>query len=247
MSQQKILVESRSIVVPGDVIAEGDFRLNWSPYFLKVGEKFISTVVGMVNVKENSFEVIPLEGSFYYPKVGDIVIALVKDIEPYGWTTDIKAPYSAYLPASSLLGRPVNSGEEIRKFMDVGDYVIAKVEEFDRTTDPILSVKGGKELGRINSGIVVDFMPNKVARIIGKGRNMIETLSTETGCNIFVAQNGRLLAKCPSKASEELLIFAIRTIEAESHIKGLTDKIKQLIREKAGGMSASNAETKVNS
>ncbi len=247
MSQSRILVQPRTIVVPGDVIAEGDLKLTWSPYYLRVGDKFISTVVGMVNVKENYFEVIPLEGSFYYPKVGDIVIGLVKDIEPYGWTIDIKAPYSAYLPASSLLGRPVNAGEEVRKFMDVGDYVIAKVEDFDRTTDPILSLKGGKELGRINSGIVVDFMPNKVARIIGKGRNMLETLSSETGCSIYVAQNGRLLANCPSRTSEELLIFAIRTIEAESHIKGLTDKIKQLIREKAGGMSASNAETKVNS
>ncbi|MCY0849195.1 exosome complex RNA-binding protein Rrp4 [Sulfuracidifex metallicus DSM 6482 = JCM 9184] len=242
-----MIVQPRAIVAPGDIIAEGEIKVGWSPYFLRVGDKYISTVVGMVNVKDSSFEVIPLEGSFYYPKVGDTVIALIKDIEPYGWSTDIKAPYSAYLPASSLLGRPVNSGEEIRKFMDIGDYVVAKVEAFDRTTDPILSLKGGKDLGRINSGIVIDFMPIKVARIIGKGRNMIETLSTETGCNIFVAQNGRLLANCPSKASEELLIFAIRKIEEESHIKGLTDKIKQLIREKAGGISASNAETKVNS
>lgn len=244
MSQSKFLLQPRSIVAPGDLIAEGEFQIPWSPYILKVGNKYYSTVVGLFDVKDSQFEVVPLEGSFYYPKVGDIVIGLIDDVEIYGWIVDIKAPYHAYLPALNLLGRPVNPGEDLRRYLDVGDYIIAKIENFDRTIDPILSVKG-KDLGRINSGTVIDIMPVKVPRVIGKNKSMYETLTSESGCSMLVANNGRIWANCPSRLSEEVLIEAIRKIESESHIKGLTDRIKKFIKEKLGEKNVSDTETKI--
>ncbi|MEM0122742.1 MAG: RNA-binding protein, partial [Saccharolobus sp.] len=53
-------------------------------------------------------------------------------------------------------------------------------------------------------------------------------------------------ANCSSRFSEELLTEAIRKIESESHIKGLTDRIKKFIEEKLGEKNASNSETKTN-
>ncbi|AKA75085.1 RNA-binding protein [Saccharolobus solfataricus] len=247
MSQsQKIVLQPRSIVVPGELLAEGEFQIPWSPYILKINSKYYSTVVGLFDVKDTQFEVIPLEGSFYYPKINDIVIGLVEDVEIYGWVVDIKAPYKAYLPASNLLGRSINVGEDLRRYLDVGDYVIARIENFDRSIDPVLSVKG-KDLGRVSNGIVIDIMPVKVPRVIGKNKSMYETLTSKSGCSIFVANNGRIWATCPSRFSEEILIEAIRKIENESHIKGLTDRIKQFIEEKLGERNASSGETKTNS
>ncbi|ARM77115.1 exosome complex RNA-binding protein Rrp4 [Acidianus manzaensis] len=240
-NNSKMYYQSRAIVTPGDILAEGNFQIAWSPYIYKQNNKYFSSVIGIFEPKGNVFEVIPLEGSKYFPKIGDTVIGLVEDIELYGWTVDIKAPYSAYLPASTLLGRPANPGEDLRKYIDVGDYVMAKVENFDRTTSPTLSVKG-KGLGRLNGGNIIDIMPVKVPRVIGKGRSMLEVLTTETGCEIIVSQNGRIWANCPSKDMEDILFFSIRTIERESHIKGLTDRIKNLINEKKGELNATNSK-----
>ncbi|QKQ99907.1 RNA-binding protein [Metallosphaera tengchongensis] len=237
----KIYLQDKTVVVPGDLIAEGSFQIPWSPYIIKQDNKYYASVIGILDVKDSFFEVIPLEGSYYYPRIGDTVIALVEDIELYGWRTDIKAPYSAYLPASSLLGRPANVGEDLRRYIDIGDYVIAKVDSFDRTSDPQISVKG-KGLGRVTSGTVVDILPVKVPRVIGKGKSMLETLTTETGCDVLVGQNGRVWANCPSKEKEEVLLIAIRTIEKESHTKGLTDRIKKLIKESLGDKSVTSSE-----
>ncbi|EZQ03876.1 MULTISPECIES: exosome complex RNA-binding protein Rrp4 [Acidianus] len=240
-NNKKLYYQERTIVSPGDLIAEGAFQIPWSPYIYKIENKYYSSVVGIFEPKENRFEVIPLKGSFYYPKIGDTVIGLVEDIETYGWIVDIKAPYSAYLPGSSLLGRSVNIGEDIRKYIDVGDYVIAKVENFDRTIDPILSVKG-KGLGRIIHGNIIDIMPVKIPRVIGKNKSMMEVLTTETGCEMLVAQNGRVWANCPSKEMEDILIFSIDKIEHESHIKGLTDRIKNFIQEKKGELGVTESK-----
>ncbi|QIW23307.1 RNA-binding protein [Sulfolobus sp. S-194] len=233
MSNSKIYFEDRSIVTPGDLIAEGDFQIPWSPYYYKIGNKYYSSITGLIEVKENLFEIVPLEGHRYIPKVGDTVIGLIEDIEIYGWVLDIKSPYSAYLPASSFLGRPVSPGEDLRRYLNLGDYVIAKIETYDRTINPILSIKG-KGLGRVSSGIVIDIPPVKVPRVIGKNRSMLDTLTSETGCEILVAQNGRILANCATKMIEEVLVGAIQIIEKESHIKGLTEKIRKFLREKLG-------------
>lgn len=240
-NNSKIYYQTRSIVLPGDVLAEGNFQIAWSPYTFKQNNKYYSSVIGLFEPKGNVFEVIPLEGSKYFPRIGDTVIGLVEDIELYGWIVDIKSPYSAYLPAMSLLGRPVNVGEDLRRYIDVGDYVIAKVEVFDRTTNPILSVKG-KGMGRVTSGNIIDIMPVKVPRVIGKGKSMLEVLTSETGCEILVGQNGRIWANCPSKDMEDILFFAIKVIERESHIKGLTDRIRNLIKEKKGELNVANSK-----
>ncbi len=242
MHQPKIYVSDRQIVAPGDLLAEGELEIPWSPYIYKEKNKYYSTVTGFAEVKDGSLTVIPLKGSRYYPKIGDTVLGVVEDVELYGWSVDIKAPYSAYLPASSLLNRPVSPGEDLRRYLDVGDYVVAKVEVFDRTTNPILTVKG-KDLGKVIEGSVISVHPVKIPRIIGKNRSMINAMSSLTGCSIDAYPNGMVLVKCPTKALEDLIKEAIRIIEAESHTKGLTEKVTNFISSKLGGGNVGGTTT----
>ncbi|BBD71879.1 RNA-binding protein [Sulfodiicoccus acidiphilus] len=200
-------------------------------------------MIGLLEQRENQLVVLPLEG-VYYPRVGDLVIGLVEDVELYGWNVDIVSPYIAYLQGSSVLGRPVNSGEDLRRYLNVGDYVMAKVESFDRSSNPILTVKG-KGLGRISKGTVVDVSPVRTPRLIGRNRSMVETLSSETGCEVVVGQNGRVWMNCSSKETEDLLVEMIYLIEREPYTKGLTEKVKSLIRDRLG-VNVAGPEAKAN-
>ena len=60
---------------------------------------------------------------------------------------------------------------------------------------------------------------------------MVNTLKHETGCHITIAQNGRILVSGRTPDAEALCIHAIRTVEANAHMRGLTDKISQLLKE----------------
>ena len=227
----KIYVNSRDLVTPGDILAEGNVEVLNYPYVIKEGNYVVSTVVGLVDIQNNNkVGVIPLEG-FYYPKEGDMVIGIVEEIGVTHWEVNIRAPYKGVLTASDFLGRPFNPAQEdLSKYLNVGDVIIAKIESFDRTRDPLLTVKG-KDLGKVTEGTIIEVDPSRVPRIIGKKKSMLNVLTSETGCNVVVAQNGRVLIKCPSEELEAILILAIKKIEREAHTSGLTERIREFILE----------------
>lgn len=227
----KIYVNSRDLVTPGDILAEGNVEALNYPYVIKEGNYVVSTVVGLVDIQNNNkVGVIPLEG-FYYPKEGDMVIGIVEEIGVTHWEVNIRAPYKGVLTASDFLGRPFNPAQEdLSKYLNVGDVIIAKIESFDRTRDPLLTVKG-KDLGKVTEGTIIEVDPSRVPRIIGKKKSMLNVLTSETGCNVVVAQNGRVLIKCPSEELEAILILAIKKIEREAHTSGLTERIREFILE----------------
>ena len=226
-----VLVKHREIVVPGQVIAEGDdVKAAHSPSVFRAGSKIYSTVVGLADVQNNTVNVIPLEGT-YFPKVGDLVIGMVEDVGLTTWILDIRAPYKAVLHANEYLNRPFNPlKDNLRKILEVGDYVIAKILSFDRGKDPTLTTKG-RGLGRITSGRVVEVVPSRVPRIIGRKGSMISMLKEETGCTIVVGLNGRIWVRGPSNDMEEIAVLAIKKIERETHTSGLTDRVREFILE----------------
>ena len=62
---------------------------------------------------------------------------------------------------------------------------------------------------------------------------MIGMVKTATNCRVTVGQNGVVwLAGTPKE--EILAVKAIRSIEAQSHISGLTDKIKTYLEKETG-------------
>ncbi len=227
----KIYVKPRDIVAPGDLIAEGNVQItpNSMPYVNIVNGKVYAAVIGMVDIpKNNTINLIPLE-SVYVPKPGDVVIGLVTDFALSHWEVDINSPYKGILTAAEVLGRPFNPAQDdLSKYLNIGDYIIAKVEVFDRSRDPFLTIKG-PNLGRITEGRVIEIKPSRVPRAIGKKGSMLNVLKSDTGCDIVIGMNGRIWFKCPNKDLEDVLTLALKLIERESHLSGLTEKVKVLI------------------
>lgn len=227
--EYKVYVENRQLVIPGEVLAEGDIEVT-SPFIYRLGNKWYSSIIGLVDVQDNKLNIIPLEG-YYFPKVGDLVIGLVIDIGITNWIVDIRAPYKALMNASDVLNRQFNPiQDDLRRYFDVGDYVLAKIALFDRVHNPVLTLKD-KGLGKIVSGKIVEIAPSRVPRVIGKRRSMLNMLIEETGCDIVVAQNGRIWINCKDEQLEDILILALKKIELEAHTTGLTDRVRSFIRE----------------
>jgi len=224
-----IFFNRRELVVPGDLLAEGDYELGDNVY--KDGNRFYATRVGLFELKDNKITVIALN-AFYVPKVGDVVIGDVVDMSVSSWAVDIRAPRLAILRAVDALGRPFKPDrEELAKFLSVGDTVIAKVKAYDRTMNPILTLNE-PGLGKVTRGRLVRITPSKVPRLIGKKGSMISMLKRETGCQIIIGMNGVVLVKGKTPEDEELVVEAIKKIERESHVEGLTDRVTRMIRER---------------
>jgi len=69
-------------------------------------------------------------------------------------------------------------------------------------------------------------------------------IKQETGCHILLGLNGVILITGKSLEDERLAMMAIRKIEEESHTRGLTDRITQMIREEQGKKEEKNNESK---
>ncbi len=220
--------ERRQVVVPGDLLAEGNYR-NGNGTFKELGKIFAS-VIGLAVVKGNVIHVVPLEG-VYIPKAGDEVIGKIVDVSLTTWQVDIKSPYFGVLHASNAVDLPFNPlRTNIRRYFDLGDTIFAEVISFDRTRDPVLTTKG-KGLGKLRGGKLVEVFPTKIPRLIGRKGSMISMIKRETGCKVVVGQNGMIWISGRTSEDEELVVSAIRKIEREAHTSGLTDRIRELIKE----------------
>jgi len=227
--------ERRQLVVPGDLLAEGDYTAGENTF--KLDNKIYASRVGLVEYEDKKVNVVALR-AFYIPRVGDTVIGTVVEVGFNGWVVDINAPYQALLRASDVLNRPFKpQKDDLTQVLDVGDLVVAKIASYDRTHNPRLSVDE-PGLGKITRGQIVKITPTKVPRVIGKKGSMISMIKQETGCHIILGQNGVILVTGKNLEDEELAIMALRKIEEEAHTTGLTDRILQMIRrekEKKGG------------
>lgn len=230
-----ILLEKRQLVVPGDLIAEGDYIAGDNTY--KEKDKIYASRVGIVEYETKKVDVVALR-SFYVPRMGDVVIGTITEVGFNGWMVDINSPYPALLRASDVLSRPFKpQKDDLPQVLDAGDLVVAKVVSYDRTHDPQLTV-AEPGLGKITRGQILKVTPTKVPRIIGRKGSMISMIKQETGCNIILGVNGVVLITGKNLEDEQLAMMAILKIEAESHTTGLTDRITQMLRQektKKGG------------
>jgi exosome complex component RRP4 len=218
--------EPRQLVVPGTLLAEGKYEAGFNVYH--DGEKLYASMVGLADMRNDMISVIPLRGC-YIPQPGDIVIGKVIECIPTAWMLDIRSPYQGMLFASEYLSKPLNPiREEARKYLDVGEMVIATVIAFDRTRNPSLSTKD-HGLGKIQRGTVIDVDFTRVPRIIGKKGSMISMLKKESNTQIFVGQNGRVWISGKTRDEEAMVAAVIRKIEAEAHTNGLTDRVREFL------------------
>jgi len=232
-----LYVQQRDIVLPGDLLAEGKIEAN-SVYIYREGNKYYSSIVGIVEVKEDKITLIPIEHA-YIPKPNDLVVGLITDVGPTYWSVDINSPYEGQLPVGETLLRQTQATvDTLRKFLSIGDHVVLKVLSFDRLRDPVLSMRG-KGLGKITDGKVIELSSRIANALLYKRRSLVEAVAKETETNIFIGNNARVWIVGKDSINEDLAVLALKKIEA-SDLSISTLELVELIRkekEKRGGIN----------
>ncbi|MFQ6053636.1 MAG: exosome complex RNA-binding protein Rrp4 [Candidatus Bathyarchaeia archaeon] len=218
--------QTRDLVIPGDVLYEGRIRTGDNTYRRK--GKVCATRVGLVEYGRDIVSVIALEAG-YHPLIGDLVVGKVIDIDLGIWIVDIDAPTAALLHVPDAIDAPFRAEIEMPKIFDVGDTVVAKVVDLDRRRTPILSTLG-RGLGKVEEGFTIRLTPSKIPRLIGKKGSMVNMILKETGCNIVIGQNGRILIQGRDREQERIVVNVIEKIEREAHTTGLTNRIQEYIK-----------------
>jgi len=221
----KINVKDKDIVVPGEVLAIGmDSFPGIGTY--REGENIISALLGLVQLDGRTIKLIPLSGR-YIPKKYDTIICKIADVNFSGWRLDTNSPYSAMLSMKEATSQFINRGADLTKFYDIGDYVTCKIVNV--TSQKLVDVTmKGIGLQKLKGGRIINVASQKVPRIVGKQGSMVSMIKDATKCNIMVGQNGQIWID-GSPEGELLAVNSIRKIEQESHLSGLTDRIKEFL------------------
>jgi len=226
----QIVVENKSIVIPGEELASGmEFLPSYGTY--RDRDKIVASRLGLVSIDGKIIRIIPLTGK-YNPKRGDVIIGKVEDVSYSGWRIDTNCAYPAMLSVKDATSEFVGRGADLTQFFDVDDYLVAKI--INVTSQKLIDLTmRGPGLRKLTGGRVVEVNTNKVPRIIGKQGSMVHMIKEATGCKIIVGQNG-LLWILGEPRGELIAIDAIRKIEQESHMSGLTERIKEFLEKSTG-------------
>ena len=219
----------RKYVIPGDVVTTGPFRPEQN--VILEGNKIISTSIGISEIYDDSVKVIPLTGK-YIPKINDLVIGKVISHTSLSWELDINSCYVGFLPAQDVFGRDFSAhADELTSKLKSGDLVAARIANFDRTRDPLVTISD-RDLGKIDSGALVSISPSKVPRLIGKRGTMIQTIEMATNAAITIGQNGWIVVSCESPEGLLKAKKAIEMVDKKAHVANLTDQVKEMLDSK---------------
>ena len=225
-----LLVKTRAIVVPGEELASGmEFIPGFGTY--RDGELIVAFRLGLLEIEGKVLRIIPLTGK-YAPRRGDVIIGRIEDVSYSGWRVDTNTAYPAMLSVRDATSEYIAKGAELREFLDIGDYIVAKIFNVAAQRFIDLTMRG-PGLRKLVGGRIIQVNANKVPRIIGRQGSMVNMIKAATNCRIVVGQNG-LLWIAGEPRDELLAIEAIKKIEEESHLTGLTERIKEFL-EKATG------------
>ncbi len=215
-------MSERELVVPGDLLGE-DIKLASHGTYVQDGKVYAANY-GLVD-RRNSIKVIPLSGR-YIPVRGDLVIGMVTDVTFSNWIVDINSPYEGLLHASEYPERVDQNN--MTKYLHVGELLIAKISDVDPSMKVELTLRE-EHLKILKDGRIIEISHVKIPRVIGRNGSMIKMLMKDLDCSIFVGQNGRVWLKGEEK-NADLAIRTIFKIEREAHTSGLTDKIKDYLK-----------------
>ncbi len=219
-------VQNRELVVPGQLIAEGGYRVYEGAF--REGKQVYASVVGLADLHGQDIRIIPLQGR-YIPKRGDVVIGVVVDSHYSGWILDMNSPYTGNLFVSDLLQRKVDLvREDINQYLSMGDVVVAKVKDVDERMRVLLEA-GEPGMGRVEGGKLVKISPTKVPRVIGRKGSMLNTLQDVGECRLRVGQNGQIMIWGRNPRMINAVVEALLMIEREAHTSGLTDRVHLML------------------
>ena len=219
----------RKYVIPGDLVTTGPFRPEQN--VVLDGNKIISTTIGITEIYDDAVRVIPLTGK-YIPKINDLVIGKVVSHSSLSWELDINSCYVGFLPATDVFGRDFSAhADELTSKLRTGDLVAARIANFDRTRDPLLTI-ADRDLGKIDSGVLVKISSSKVPRLIGKRGTMIQTIEMATNAAITIGQNGWVVVSCEDPEGLLKAKKAIQMVDEQAHVANLTDQVKEMLEKK---------------
>ncbi len=219
----------RKHVIPGDVITTGPFRPEQN--VVLEGNKIISTMIGISEIYDDAVKVISLTGK-YLPKIDDLVIGKVISHSSLSWELDINSCYVGFLPAQDVFGRDFSAhADELTSKLKSGDLVAARIANSDRTRDPLITI-ADRDLGKIDSGDLVEISPSKVPRLIGKKGTMIQMIESATNAAITIGQNGWVVVSCETPEGLLKAKKAIQMVNEQAHVANLTDQVKEMLESK---------------
>ena len=213
-------------VLPGDFITTAPLRLQGN--VVLEGKRVIATSIGLSDVSADSVRVIPLTG-VYLPKIDDLVIGTIQYIFGNSWFADINSCYQGMLLGQDVFGRGSSpTMSDMKSRLDIGDLICAKIANFDRSREPLISI-ADHNLGKIDSGELVKISPPKIPRLIGKHGSMIQTIESSTDTSITIGQNGLVIVSGGESNGLLKAIEAIQMVEEQAHLADLTDKVKKML------------------
>lgn len=230
MSDEKLMVKDKDVVVPGEVLVKGMGYLPGHGTYRK-DDEIIANRLGLLTVDGKVLKTVSLSGK-YMPKRNDVIICKVIDILMSGWRVDTNSPYSAVLPLKDASFNYIAKGADLTRYFELDDYLVVKVTNV--TSQKLVDVTcKGPGLYKLKGGRIIKVNTYKVPRIIGKKGSMVSLIKQATGCKITVGQNG--IAWISGEPEMEVItVNAINMIEEKAHISGLTDQVKAFL-EKATG------------
>lgn len=220
--------ETKTIAVPGDLLDDtGEFKGGSGTYTRE--DRLYAKRMGIKSVRDKEISIVAL-GGVYDPAPGDLVIGIVLEHGPSNWLLDINAPYPAPMHVNEV---PWKVGfAETSEFLEAGDAVLCKVLFVDEMKK-IQATMNDRNLRKLEGGALIEVEPSRVPRVIGRGGSMLNMIKKFTDVWLFVGQNGRIWLG-GEEESVALAIEAIRKIERESHIQGLTERMKAFLEERTG-------------
>lgn len=193
----------KKIIVPGEVVFESPKRVEGT--YVEGGKTFASAISVMSDDR-----IIPLKGR-YLPKLGDLVVGIVKEEKFSGYVIDLNSPYEGQL-----------SARESRETFELADVLSAEIIDVNEVHEAVLG-----RPRRLWDGEILDIEPVKVPRVIGRNASMLSTLRQYTKADITVGKNGRIYLKGGDVALATLTILKICR---EAHLSGLTDRITAFLQ-----------------
>ncbi len=218
--------EEKDLVTPGETVFEGD-ELYPNSGVYEENDKIISKYVGVVEYGRNSVRVVPMSGR-YVPSEGDIIIAEISSVGYSNWRADLNSAYEGMMKIDTAVDEYIDLEEDdLTDYFDVGDAIVVEVSSVTEGMDVNLSMED-RRCRKLKGGRVIEISPSKVPRVIGKKGTMVKQIKKKTGSKVIVGQNGRVWIH-GDKAN--LAAKAVKKVEREAHVDGLTDKIGEWLDE----------------
>lgn len=220
--------QSGLIAIPGDLLDDsGDYRAGEGTY-ARAGSIYAKRM-GLKSLRQDEVAIVSL-GGCYDPKPGDLVIAIITENGTSNWMVDVAGPYPAPLHVNEV---PWKVGfAETGKFLEHGDAILCKILFVDESKKVQVTMND-RNLRKLQGGSLLEVAPSRVPRVIGRSGSMINLIKKYTDVWLFVGQNGRIWLNGEQK-DIDVATMAIRKIEREAHIPGLTDRVKAFLQEKTG-------------